>query len=43
MDDLVPITLVVTLVLVVAAIVLGVGVAYLVSYFNQKKKMNKTA
>ena len=34
---------VVTLVLVVAAIVLGVGVAYLVSYFNQKKKMNKTA
>jgi hypothetical protein len=30
-------------VLVVAAIVLGVGVAYLVSYFNQKKKMNKTA
>ena len=43
MDDLVPITLVVTLVLVVAAIVLGVGIAYLVSYFNQKKKMNKTA
>ena len=42
-DDLVPITLVVTLVLVVAAIVLGVGIAYLVSYFNQKKRMNKTA
>ena len=30
---------VVTLVMVVAAIVVGVGVAYLVSYFNQKKKM----
>ena len=43
MDDMVPITLVVTLVLVVAAIVLGVGIANLVSYFNQKKKMNKTA
>lgn len=43
MDDMVPITLVVTLVLVVAAIVLGVGIAFLVSYFNQKKKMNKTA
>ena len=42
-DDLVPITLVVTLVLVVAAIVLGVGIAFLVSYFNQKKKMKKTA
>ena len=42
-DDLVPITLVVTLVLVVAAIVLGVGIAFLVSYFNQKKRMNKTA
>ena len=34
---------VVTLVMVVAAIVVGVGVAYLVSYFNQKKKMKKTA
>ena len=43
MDDMVPITLVVTLVLVAAAIVLGVGIAYLVSYFNQKKKMNMTA
>jgi len=42
-DDLVPITLVVTLVLVVAAIVLGVGIAFLVSYFYQKKKMKKTA
>ena len=42
-DDLVPFTLVVTLVLVVAAIVLGVGIAFLVSYFNQKKRMNKTA
>ena len=42
-DDLVPITLVVTMVLVVAAIVLGVGIAYLVSYLNQKKKMDKTA
>ena len=42
-DDLVPITLVVTLVLVVAAIVLGVGIAFLISYFNQKKKMSKTA
>ena len=43
MDDMVPITLIVTLVLVVAAILLGVGIAYLVSYFNQKKKMDKTA
>ena len=42
-DDLIPIALVVTLVLVVAAIVLGVGIAFLVSYFNQKKRMNKTA
>ena len=42
-DDLVPITLVVTLVLVLAEIVLGVGIAFLVSYFNQKKRMNKTA
>jgi len=42
-DDLIPITLVVTLVLVVAGIVLGVGIAFLVSYFNQKKRMNKTA
>ena len=43
MDDMVPITLVVGLVLVVAAIVLGVGIAYLVSYFNQKKKIDKSA
>ena len=37
------ITFAVTLVMAVAAIVLGVGIAYLVSYFNQKKRMNKTA
>lgn len=43
MGEWVPITLVVTVVLVVAAIVLGVGIAFLVSYFNQKKKMQKTA
>ena len=42
-DDLIPIALVVTLVLVVAAIALGIGIAFLVSYFNQKKRMNKTA
>ena len=36
-------TFAVTLVMAVAAIVLGVGIAYLVSYFNQKKRMNKTA
>ncbi len=42
-DDLIPIALVVTLVLVVAAIALGVGIAFLVSYFNHKKRMNKTA
>lgn len=42
-DDLVPIALLVTLVLVVAAIALGIGIAFLVSYFNQKKRMNKTA
>ena len=41
--DMTRITLVVTLVLVVAGIVLGVGIAFLVSYFNQKKKMQKTA
>lgn len=41
--DMARITLVVTLVLVVAGIVLGVGIAFLVSYFNQKKKMQKTA
>lgn len=38
-----PILLIVALVLVVAVIVLGVGIAFLVSYFNQKKRMNKTA
>jgi hypothetical protein len=38
-----PIFLIVALVLVVAVIVLGVGIAFLVSYFNQKKRMNKTA
>ena len=42
-DDLVPITLVVIIVLVVAAILLGVGIAFLVSYFNQKKRMDKAA
>ena len=42
-DEMIPVTLVVTLVLVVAAIVLGVGIAFLVSYFNQRKRMNKTA
>ena len=36
-------TFAVTLVMAVAAIVLGVGIAYLASYFNQKKRMNKTA
>ena len=43
LDDLVPITMVVTIILVIAAIVLGIGIAYFVSYFNQKKKMDKTA
>lgn len=38
-----PILLIVALVLVVAVIVLGVGIAFLVSYFNQKRRMNKTA
>ena len=42
-SQMITLTFVVTLVLVVAAIVLGVGIAYLVSYFNQKKRMNKTA
>ena len=42
-SQMMTLTFVVTLVLVVAAIVLGVGIAYLVSYFNQKKRMNKTA
>ena len=41
--DMARITLVVTLVMVVAGIVLSVGIAFLVSYFNQKKKMQKTA
>ena len=42
-DQMASIMLVVTLVLVVAGIALGVGIAFLVSYFNQKKRMNKTA
>ena len=42
-SQMMSLTFVVTLVMVVAAIVLGVGIAYLVSYFNQKKRMNKTA
>ena len=41
--DMARITLVVTLVMVVAGIVLSVGIPFLVSYFNQKKKMQKTA
>ena len=42
-EPMISVTLVVTLIIVVAAILLGVGIAYLVSYFNQKKKINKTA
>ena len=42
-EQMASILLVVALVLIVAAIVLGVGIAFLVSYFNQKKKMNMTA
>ena len=42
-SDVLGLTVMVTLVLVVAAIVLGVGIAFLVSYFSQKKRMNKTA
>ena len=42
-DQMAAILLVVALVLIVAAIVLGVGIAFLVSYFNQKKKIDKTA
>lgn len=42
-SQMMTLTFVVTLVMAVAAIVLGVGIAYLVSYFNQKKRMNKTA
>lgn len=42
-EQMAAILLIVALVLVVAAIVLGVGIAFLVSYFNQKKRMNKTA
>ena len=42
-DQMIPVTLVVTLIMIVAAILLGVGIAYLVSYFNQKKRINKTA
>ena len=41
--DLVPITLVITMVYVVAGILLVVGISYLVTYFNQKKKMKKAA
>ena len=42
-SQMMSLTLVVTLVMAVAAIVLGVGIAFLVSYFNQKKRMDKTA
>lgn len=42
-DDLIPITLVVTLVLVAAAIVLGVGIAFLVTHFNLKKRIGRKA
>ena len=37
------ILLIVALVLIVAVILLGVGIAFIVSYFNQKKIMSKTA
>ena len=42
-DELLTLRFVVTLVMVVGAILLGVGIAYLISYFNQKKRINKTA
>ena len=41
--DLIPITLVVTLVLVAACIVLGVGIAFLVTHFNMKKRISRKA
>ena len=41
--DLLPITLVTTMIYAVAGILLVVGIASLVIYFNQKKKLKKTA
>ena len=43
MEQMAGILLIVALVLIVAVILLGVGIAFLVSYFNQKKRMDKTA
>ena len=42
-EQMAAILLIVALVLIVAVILLGVGIAFMVSYFNQKKRMNKTA
>ena len=42
-EDLVPITLVTTMIYAVAGILLVVGIASPVIYFNQKKKLKKTA
>ena len=42
-EDLLPITLVTTMIYAVAGILLVVGIASLVIYFNQKKKLKKTA
>ncbi len=42
-EQMAAILLIVALVLIVAVILLGVGIAFMVSYFNQKKKMSKTA
>ena len=41
-DERAAILLVMALVLIVAVVLLGVGIAFLVSFFNQRKKMNKT-
>jgi hypothetical protein len=42
-EQMAAILLIVALVLIVAVILLAVGIAFMVSYFNQKKKMSKTA
>ncbi|MBR1433650.1 MAG: hypothetical protein IJ584_00905 [Bacteroidales bacterium] len=42
-EDLLPITLVTTMIYAVAGILLTVGLASLVIYFNQKKKLKKAA
>ena len=42
-EDLLPITLVTTMIYAVAGILLTVGIASLVIYFNQKKKLKKAA